>query len=231
VGGNGRGRVAAMTAFPWWRSYFGAAREQRTPEAIPEFWRNLLKWASATDQLENFKIITDRKVYRFGEPVRMTGYLYDESNRPRNGAYVSLSLVPQGEETSVKDVVLPPVDNGIYSEVVSSLGPGRYDFTSVATAFGDTLGKTKGNFTIENFSLEMASSSPDYNLTRRIAEATGGHAYTADNFSSFPEQLKLEPYTREKQAVIKPFGMPALLAILLAGLCIEWGLRKRYRLP
>lgn len=227
----GRGRVAALTAFPWWRPYFGAVRDGLAGTAVPDFWRNLLKWASATDQLENFKVITDRKVYRFGEPVRATGYLYDESNRPRNGAYVSLSFFPQGDETSVKDVVLPPADNGIYSEAISALGPGKYEFTATASAYGDTLGRTGGSFTIENFSLEMASSSPDYDLTRRIAEATGGKAYTADDFNLFPEQLKLEPYTKEKQAVIRPFGTPALVIILLAGLCLEWGLRKRFRLP
>jgi hypothetical protein len=77
----------------------------------------------------------------------------------------------------------------------------------------------------------MASSAPDYNLTRRISEATGGHAYTEANFKQFREQLKLAPYTKENQATIRPFGMPLLLAILIAGLCLEWGLRKRYRLP
>ena len=141
------------------------------------------------------------------------------------------SLSPQSESTAVKDVILPPVDNGIYSEEASSLAPGKYMFNATATSYGDTLGKTTGEFTIENFSLEMTSSAPDYNLTRRISEATGGIAYDKSDFNKFPSQLKLVPYVKEDQASVKPFGMPILLIILLAGLCLEWGLRKKFRLP
>lgn len=231
VGKYDKGRVAAITGFPWWQSYFSAVRDPKTANAIPNFWRNLVKWSAATDQMQNFRVITERKVYRLGEPVRLTGYLFDESNRPKSGAYVSLSLFPDGRETSVKDAVLPPVDNGIYSDQVSSLAPGHYKFIAYATSYGDTLGKTDGAFTIENFSLEMASVNPDYNLPRRITEATGGAAYTADNFAQFPTQLNLTPYVRENQASIRLFGLPLLLAILLLGLCLEWGLRKRFRLP
>jgi hypothetical protein len=231
VGYHDRGKTAAITGFPWWQSYFSAVRDPQTAGAIPNFWRNLVKWSAATDQMQNFRVITERQVYRLGEPVRLTAYLFDESNRPKSGAYVSLSLIPDGQETSVKDVVLPPVDNGIYSDQVSSLAPGRYKYMAYATSYGDTLGKTDGAFTIENFSLEMASINPDYNLARRIAEATGGAAYTAEDFAQFPKQLKLTPYVKENQASVRLFGLPVLLAILLIGLCLEWGLRKRFRLP
>jgi hypothetical protein len=231
VAQHGKGRVAAITGYPWWQSYFGSVRDQKMAGAIPSFWRNLVKWSAATDQMQNFKVITGRKVHRLGEPVRLTGYLYDEANRPKSGAYVAVSLMPDSQETSVKDIILPPVDNGIYSEEISSLAPGHYNFKAYATGYGDTLGKASGEFTIENFSLEMASSAPDYNLTRRISEATGGVAYTANDFQKFPEQLKLIPYVKENQASIRPFGLPLLLGILLAGFCLEWALRKRFRLP
>lgn len=231
VSSMGQGKVAAITGYPWWQGYFGSARDSQNQTAIPDFWRNLVRWAMATDQIQNFKIVTDQKVYRLGEPVRLTGYLYDESNRPRNGAYVGVSISPQGEETWVKEVVLPPADNGIYSEMVSSLPPGRYDFRASATSYGDTAGKTTGGFAIESYSLEMVSSAPDYNLTRRLAEATGGVAYTSENIDRLPQDLKLEPREKENQASVKPFGMPLLLIVLLAGLCLEWALRKRFRLP
>ncbi|HBC47264.1 MAG TPA: hypothetical protein DCZ43_09480 [candidate division Zixibacteria bacterium] len=231
VGHQGKGRVSAITGFPWWQSYFGAAKDNRISGAIPNFWRNLVKWSAATDQMQNFKVITERKVYRLGEPVRLTGYLYDEANRPKSGAFVSLSIFPDSQQTSIKDVVLPPVDAGIYAEEVQSLAPGHYSFKAIATGYGDTLGKAEGSFTVENVSLEMTSSAPDYNLTRRISEATGGIAYNSETFQNFPQQLKLTPYVKENQATIRPFGLPLLLAILLLGLCAEWGLRKRFRLP
>jgi hypothetical protein len=231
VGSHGKGRVTAITGFPWWASYFGSVRDPKLAKAIPELWHNLVKWSSAIDQMGNFRILTDRKVYKLGEPVNFTGYLYDEANRPKNGGYITIKISVDGDDANVKEVVLSALDVGIYSESVSSLGPAKYKYHAIATAYGDTLGKTDGEFTVENFSLEMASSSPDYNLTRQISEASGGKAYDESSFKDFPGQLKLTPYTKENQASFKPFGKPYLLAILLLGLCIEWGLRKRFRLP
>lgn len=231
VGTSGKGRVAAITGFPWWRSFFGASGNERLTGGMPEFWRNLVKWSSATDEMKNFRIITDRKVYRLGEPVRFTGYLYDEANRPKNGALITLKVNAEGDSTAIKDVVMPQVDNGIYFGELTSLPPGRYEYSASAAAYGDTLGKTAGSFAIESFSLEMASTAPDYNLTRRLADGTGGKAYTAEDIGQFPQELQLEPYAQESQASIKPFGMPVILAILVIGLCLEWALRKRFRLP
>lgn len=231
VGSSGRGHVAAITGFPWWRSFFGSVDNQRLANAMPEFWRNLVKWSAATEEMRNFRIITDRKVYRLGEPVRFTGYLYDESNRPKNGALVSLRVNAQNDATIIKDVALPQVDNGIYSGDIASLPSGHYEYKALAAAFGDTLGKTDGNFAVESFSLEMASTAPDYNLTRRLSEGTGGKAYTAENIDRFSQDLRLEPYAQESLASIRPFGMPAILVVLVVGLCLEWALRKRFRLP
>ena len=231
VGSFGKGRVAAITGFPFWRSYFGAIDNNRVSRVIPDFWRNLLKWSSATEQLQNFRVTTDKKIYRLGEPVRFTAYLYDEANRPKNGAYITLTILSGDANTAIKDVVLPPAAGGIYADEIASLPTGKYKFDASATSYGDTLGKTSGEYVIESFSLEMASNSPDYTLTRRISDATDGKAYNADNFDQFPSQLKLTPITRENQASFRPFGMPLLLVILLCGLCLEWALRKRYRLP
>jgi hypothetical protein len=101
----------------------------------------------------------------------------------------------------------------------------------VASSFGDTLGTYQGKFTVESYSLEMASSAPDYDLTRRIAEVSGAKSYEAGNFGDFPEDLVLTPYTEFELSQIKPFGMPFILAVILILLCAEWGLRKRFRLP
>ena len=231
VGKYGHGLVAAVTGFPIWRSHFGSAKDDRLAKAIPGFWKNLARWATAGERSENFRIMTDRKVYRLGEPVPMTGYLYDEASRPRNGALVLVSIIPEGDDAPIKDAVLTQSGSGIYTGEISSLPAGNYVFNAVASSYGDTVGSTSGEFTIEKSSLEMASRSPDYNLTRRIAEATGAIAYTKDDFEKFSGDLELTPYTEETHARIRPFGMPLFLIILLAGLTIEWGLRKRFRLP
>jgi hypothetical protein len=77
----------------------------------------------------------------------------------------------------------------------------------------------------------MASSAPDYKLTQTIAEVTGGMAYKIADIDSFSERLELNPYFETELSRIKFFGTPAIIAIILVLLCVEWGLRKRFRLP
>jgi|GEM_PF-1590174 len=226
-----KGRVTAITGFPIWRSYFGSANIDGLSDLIPRFWKNLLRWTSSTETDEKFKIFTDRKVYRLGEPVNFTGYLNDESNSPKNGALITISIRPEGERLKFKDAVLAQTDKGIYKGELESPGAGNYEFEATALSYGDTLGTYSGEFTVESFSLEMASSAPDYGLTKRIAEITGGTAYNIDNIDGFSDNLKLSPYVETELSQVRIFGMPAVLAIILILFCIEWGLRKKFRLP
>ncbi len=231
AGGFEKGRVIAVTGFPVWKSYFGSANLDGMTDVIPKFWKNLLRWAFSTGVEERFKVFTDQKVYRLGEPIRFTGYLNDESNSPRNGALITVSITREEERLKFKDAVLAQTGNGIYEGEMESPGTGKYIFEAVASSYDDTLGLFSGEFTVESFSLEMASSAPDYGLTRRIAEVTGGIAYNVDSFKDFSENLKLYPYVEIELSQIKLFGMPAILAVILILLCVEWGLRKRFRLP
>lgn len=227
----GDGRAAAITGFPLWRSYFGSLRDETVAESIPRFWGNLVRWISETERTENFRVSTDRRVYRLGEPVRMTAWLYDEAGRPRNGALVAVSVRSGEAEIPERDAVLTQSGDGKYTGSISSLTPGQYRFISRALSYGDTLETVSGEFKIEKSSLEMSSRAPDYDLTRRISEATGGVAYREDDFQNFANDLHLTTYVRESHARIEPFGMTVFLLIVLAGLAIEWGLRKRFKLP
>ncbi len=226
-----KGRIISVTGFPIWKSHFGSANLDGMSDVIPKFWKSLLRWVSSTEVEERFKVFTDQKVYRLGEPINFTGYLNDESNSPKNGALVVVSITPEGEKLKFKDAVLSQVDNGIYGGELESPGAGKYNFEAVALSFGDTLGVYSGEFAVESFSLEMAASAPDYKLTQTIAEITGGAAYNIDNIKDFSENLELNPYAETELSRIKLFGMPAIMAIILVLLCVEWGLRKRFRLP
>jgi len=231
VGESGGGRVAAITGFPLWKSYFGSADLEGLSGVIPTFWENLVRWCSSSEVDENFKILTDQKVYRLGEPIQFTGYLNDESNAPRNGALITLSVSPEDNQVEFRDATLTQIDNGIYRGELESPGAGKYKYSATALSYGDTLGRYSGEFVVESFSLEMASGAPDYNLTKRIAEVSGGRAYDAGDIGEFPDDLKLSPYVETELSQIRLFGLPYILAFILVLLCVEWGLRKRFKLP
>jgi hypothetical protein len=77
----------------------------------------------------------------------------------------------------------------------------------------------------------MASGAPDYKLTKRIAEITGGQAYDIDNVGEFSENLNISPYVETEFSQVRLFGVPYILAFILLLLCVEWGIRKRFKLP
>jgi hypothetical protein len=221
------GRAAAITGFPLWKSYFGSANLNGLSNVIPVFWKNLVRWCSSSEVDEKFKILTDQKVYRLGEPIIFTGYLNDESNSPKNGALITMSVSPEDDPLKFRDATLAQVDNGIYRGELESPGAGKYSFKATALSYGDTL----GFFIVESFSLEMASGAPDYKLTKRIAEITGGQAYDIDNVGDFSENLNISPYVETEFSQIRLFGVPYILAFILVLLCVEWGIRKRFKLP
>lgn len=231
AGGFEKGRVISVTGFPIWKSHFGSANLDGMTDVIPKFWKNLLRWASSAEVEERFKVFTNQRVYRLGEPIKFTGYLNDESNSPKNGALITISITREGERLKFKDAVLAQTGDGIYKGEMESPGTGKYTFEALASSYDDTLGLFSGEFTVESFSLEMASGAPDYRLTQRIAEVTSAAAYDIDDIKDFSENLELHPYVETGLSQLKPFGTPAILAIILILLCAEWGLRKRFRLP
>jgi len=226
-----QGKVAAFAGFTMWQSQFSSSNDDDLKAAFPDFWRNLIRWASLNDEGSNFKVINNHDVYRLGEPVNLTGYLSDESNKPKNGALISISIFEKDKTVEIKDAILSQIDLGVYQGEITGLPAGEYIFKAMATSFDDTLGRTDGAFIIEKYSLEMSSSSPDYNLTSRIAAATGGTAYNIDNIAGFNSDFSLEKYTKESVIRIRPFGTMLFLIILITAFCVEWGVRKKFRLP
>ena len=226
-----QGKVATFAGFAIWQSQFGISNDEKSRSAFPDFWRNLVRWASLNEDSGNFRILKDSDVYSLGEPVSLTGYLSDEANNPKNGALITVSVFEKDNENEIKDVILSQTDIGIYKGEITGLPSGDYTYKAYATSFEDTLGQTDGSFIIEKYSLEMSSSAPDYDLTNRIAASTGGMAYNDEDFSDFGNDLSLEEYSKEKIIRIRPFGTMLFLIILITAFCVEWGIRKKLRLP
>jgi hypothetical protein len=100
-----------------------------------------------------------------------------------------------------------------------------------AISYGDTVGFTSGKFHVESYNIELAMTNPDYELTRRISEISGGLVFTPDNFSGFADSIRLEEYVTEKHSSLRPLNSVYILIILIVGFGIEWSIRKKLRLP
>jgi hypothetical protein len=67
-------------------------------------------------------------------------------------------------------------------------------------------------------------------LLQRIARETGGRFYQADNVASLPEDLKFSGRGVTAVEERELWHMPVLLLALVCVLCLEWGLRRYWRL-
>ncbi|MCP4582504.1 MAG: hypothetical protein GY839_12920 [candidate division Zixibacteria bacterium] len=225
VGGHfQRGNTAAITGFPWWPRYFKPAGGNADIKRIEKFWSNLVRWLVAREDLEKFNLVSDKTVYKLGEPVGFSAILFDDSYNLVSGA--KIEVVISDSTGSGRELQLTGYKPGEYSGVFGSPAAGKYSYKAAALVQGDTLASIDGEFLVESFSLEMENPSANYALMEQIAAVSGGKSYTIDNFSQFRQDLKLKIKKSDIFSEFRLTGNTYLLILLIVLFTLEWGIRK-----
>jgi len=225
VGGHyQRGNTAAITGFPWWPRYFKPAGGNADIKRIEKFWSNLVRWLVAREDLEKFNLVSDKTVYKLGEPVGFSATLFDDSYNLVNGA--KIEVVITDSTGTRRELQLTGYKPGEYSGVFGSPAAGKYSYIAAALLQGDTLASADGAFLVESFSLEMENPSANYALMEQIAAISGGKSYTVDNFSQFSQDLKLRIKRSDIFSEYRATGNTYLLILLIVLFTLEWGIRK-----
>jgi hypothetical protein len=84
---------------------------------------------------------------------------------------------------------------------------------------------------VEEYSLEDSDLKTDFDLLRRIAEASGGKYYEKEQIYNLGADLNLAEKEEQKEKEIQLWNHPLLLAVFVLCLSIEWAIRKRSQLP
>jgi len=219
-----RGKTAAITGYPWWPRYFQPASGNTNIKKIEKFWSNLVRWLVARDDLEKFNLASDKPVYKLGEPVGFAATLFDDSYNLVGGAKIEVVITDSAG--TQREFQLTGFKTGEYSGVFGSPAAGTYNYTARAYVQSDTVGTANGSFIVETFSLEMENPSANYALMEQIATITGGQSFTADNFSEFSQNLKLNLKRADVFNEYRLTGNKYLLIIIILLFTLEWGIRK-----
>jgi len=219
-----RGKTAAITGYPWWPRYFQPASGNTNIKKIEKFWSNLVRWLVARDDLEKFNLASDKPVYKLGEPVGFAATLFDDSYNLIGGAKIEVVITDSAGTR--RELQLTGYKTGEYSGVFGSPAAGKYNYTARAFMQSDTLGIAHGSFIVESFSLEMENPSANYALMEQIATITGGQSFTADNFSEFLDNLKLNLKRADVFSEYRLTGNKYLLILIILLFTLEWGIRK-----
>ncbi|MCL4304434.1 hypothetical protein KJZ99_00790 [bacterium] len=219
-----RRRSAAIAVYETFRWQLGLAKNERGRQFYADLLSRISSWLLAPTDEQRIKITADKKIYSEGETVRFQGQVYGEDLAPTNDATVLVEIT-SGERK--ERVSLVGRGNGLYEGEFVPWETGDYNFSGVAIAAEDTLGKDGGTFVVEAFNLEWIESRSRFDVLQTVARNSGGVFVTASQPDSLFSRLRLQERIIENVREIPLWNRPLLLWILIGFLAIEWLLRKR----
>ena len=139
-----RGKIAAMTGYPWWPRYFRPGSSNPDVRRIEKFWGNLVRWLVVREDLERFNLSPDKTVYKLGEPVSFAAMIFDDNYNLLSG--VRIEVVIADSSGAQRELQLTGRQPGRYDGVFGSPAAGKYDYDAYAVINNDTLAEKKRQF-------------------------------------------------------------------------------------
>jgi hypothetical protein len=121
-------------------------------------------------------------------------------------------------------------DLGDYTTTLRALPPGKYSFEGRVFRDSKEIGTKKGDFLVEEYSVEDSDLKTNFDLLKRMAEVSGGRYYEKEEIENLADDLNLVEKEEQKTKEIQLWNHPLLLALFVLCLSIEWAIRKRSQL-
>ncbi len=220
----GRGKAAAFTPQDsWlWQMHASISVEDQTHET---FTKQLLRWLvdGVPDTVE-LTVSADR--VEPGEPVTITAEVVDRSFVPASDASVTATVT--GPDSTVTTVPLTwnGERDGVYTGVLSTGARGWYEARVEATRSGVSLGASTAHVNAGPGDAEYIDTTRQMATLQRLADDTGGRAYTPETASALLEDVQ---YTGRGVTAVEErelWNAPLVLLLLVGLLSAEWGYRR-----
>ena len=221
----GRGKAFSLPIQDsWlWQMHADVPLEDQSHE---RFWQQLLR--GLVDGVPDPVSVTlDRERSDPGEAVRMTALVHDSTYIELNDASVVAKLIsPVGEERQVP-LQWTVEEDGSYAGSFVPAQEGTWQVAVTALRDGAEIGADDGWLRVEPGDDEFFDAGRHSALLERLAEATGGRAYTSDNIGDLPEDLQ---FTGGGVTVVEErdlWDMPILFFLMVGLIGGEWAFRRR----
>lgn len=232
----GRGRSASLTIQDLWVWQMDAAIavEDQTHELLS---RRLLRWLAA-DAPRRLSVSTTPTKSLVGERVTLRARVEDERFLAVNSAVVEAVVTgPDGARAAVP-LRWTGQGDGEYSGVYVTAGAGSHHVevraagAGLPEAAGDAEdGRAAAWFEAGSVDDEFFDAEADPELLDRIAAATGGRVFGADE----AEQLVLDLSLADSGTTVverrELWNVPAVFLLLFGLMATEWGVRQSRGLP
>ncbi|MFN0053072.1 MAG: VWA domain-containing protein [Planctomycetales bacterium] len=223
----GNGKVLFHATDELWRWRF------RTGDTYyGRYWVQVVRFLARSKLLgkdPTAELTVDRKVYRSGEPVLLRVRFLDEKLAP--AANDGVSVVVEKSDGTQKKLTLTrlPEAPTVFEARLTQMAEGKYHAWVAAPSFAKS--PPAEDFEIRPSEREMRILRSDLGELQQAATLTGGKMFTLANYQGLAGEVPPGlPVPLETDAPI-PLWKHSLALMLLAGLlCLEWILRKRWRL-
>ncbi len=220
----GRGKSAAFTPQDsWlWQMHATVSVEDQTHETFTRQW---LRWLvdGVPDPVEA-TTASDR--VEPGEPIVLTADVNDASFVAANDAIVTATVTGPDGATATAPLTWNGQRDGVYAGSAPTTAAGWYEVTVEARRGDTTLGRSTAHVHAGPGDAEFSEATRQMATLQRLAEATGGRAYTPETAAALLEDVK---YTGRGITAVEErelWHAPLVLLLLLGLLSAEWGYRR-----
>jgi len=224
----GRGQVLLVNGTGIWR-WSLTGTDELSGERGRRLWRKTMRWLSEPVQGEPLRVTAERRLVPGGEPVRLDALLQDAQFHAVSGADVRGEI--SGPGGALRRIAFTPGGPGAYTSIFASPGPGRWQVSVRATRDGRELGRARGEFAVDRWTLEALRAQPDSAGMAAIAAASGGRFGKASAAAAWARSLDMRRLVRSRTASARLWESPWLFAIVVGMLSAEWAWRRRRGLP
>lgn len=217
----GQGNAYVLATGGTWRWQMQLSHEDQRHET---FWRQLLQ-ALATSAPQPINLTSDRVFYGDESEIRIRAEVRNKVFEPALGATVSLDVSDGFGPPTALEMTPVPGASGLYETVYETARPGIYRFEAAARIGEESLGSARLAVRREDGVIEHFNVQQNRPLLERLAGATGGRYFTANNVDRLPEAVSFSEAGTVERQVLDLWNMPVVFLLLLVLKASEWLLR------
>ncbi|GAB5407133.1 MAG: Ig-like domain-containing protein [Aureliella sp.] len=219
----GKGRTLALAVGDFW--HWSLRREKTEEDDLAQLWRQITRFL--TNDAPRRVQVDVTPPSSTGDPHLVRVTVRDESFGAADNVEVSLQVTDPNGDTV--ELVAVPDDSAAGQYIVeywSTIDGGYRCTASAKTLDGEVLPEGEAGWTAQTSASEFARVAEDRALLESVAEQSGGKLVPVSELEEFAASLpsRKVPITEVRWKPL--WHQPWLLALAIACLCTEWGLRR-----
>lgn len=221
---NSRKMAAFIGEGLWlWRLYEYASTEKT--EAFDETFSKLIQYLSTLDDKRKFRFFAIQNEFSDDAPVIFEGQAYNDLFEKIYGNKIELTVTGERGKAMNYSYTLSP---GGERYQIGGLKEGAYRFTA-STTLSNKRENASGQFLIKAQNIEPQNLTADFGLLRKLARATGGKFYRANELNALAtdyEKIEAKSLIHSEEYFNPLVHAKWFFFLLLVLISAEWFLRK-----